>query len=177
VFNIDEFKEIAEKLPTFKSLPNEGKYRTAIGRYYYYIFLKLREVVKEIEQDREDGIYGLLNSGKAHKALPVYFRALSDKIRVNNLKNDLITLAEALEDLRKLRNMCDYDVEVSISFTKVIEAEIDIEIIEQTITNLSYQKPKSKTKIVGLKNVLKYFKDKDNLPTYNEVINIMYRRR
>lgn len=62
-------------------------------------------------------------------------------------------------------------------YTKVIEAEIDIEIIEQTITNLSYQKPKSKTKIVGLKNVLKYFKDKDNLPTYNEVINIMYRRR
>ena len=115
MFNIDEFKEIAEKLPTFKSLPNEGKYRTAIGRYYYYIFLKLREVVKEIEQDREDGIYGLLNSGKAHKALPAYFRALSDKIRVNNLKNDLITLAEALEDLRKLRNMCDYDVDVSIS--------------------------------------------------------------
>ncbi len=33
-------------------------------------------------------------------------------------------------------------------YTKVIEAEIDIEIIEQTITNLSYQKSKSKTKLL-----------------------------
>jgi uncharacterized protein (UPF0332 family) len=175
VLDVDEFKEVAEKLPTFKSLPDEGKYRTAIGRYYYYIFLKIREIVKEVEKDREDGIYGLLNTGKAHRALPAYFRALSKKVRVNKLRNSFIELAEALEDLRELRNKCDYEVDISISFTKVIEAEIDIEIIEQIISNISYQKPKSNTKIVGLKNILIYFQDK--LPSTDEVINIMYRRR
>ncbi|ACX72881.1 conserved hypothetical protein [Methanocaldococcus vulcanius M7] len=177
MFDIDEFKEIAEKLPTFKSLPDEGKYRTAIGRYYYYIFLKLREIAKEIEEDREDGIYGLLNSGKAHGALPAYFTAFADNLRFdNNLRAELIKLADNLSRLRGKRNKCDYSIHENITFFDVIGAKKRVDTIEQIITNISYQKPKSKTKIVGLKNVLKYFKDKDKLPTYNDVINMMYRR-
>ena len=109
MLNVDEFKEVAEKLSNFKSLPDGGKYRTAIGRYYYYIFLKIREIIKEVEKDREDGIYGLLNTGKAHRALPAYFRALSKKVRVNKLRNSFIELAEALEDLRELRNSLSHE--------------------------------------------------------------------
>ena len=175
MLNVDEFKEVAEKLSNFKSLPDGGKYRTAIGRYYYYIFLKIREIIKEVEKDREDGIYELLNTGKAHRVLPAYFKVLSKKIELNELKESFIKLAKTLEDLRKLRNKCDYEVDVSISFTKVIEAEVDIEIIEQIINNISYQEPKNNTEIVGLKNILIYFKDK--LPSSDEIINIMYRRR
>ena len=107
MLNVDEFKEVAEKLSNFKSLPDGGKYRTAIGRYYYYIFLKIREIIKEVEKDREDGIYELLNTGKAHRVLPAYFKVLSKKIELNELKESFIKLAKTLEDLRKLRNKCD----------------------------------------------------------------------
>ena len=52
-FDCSEFKEIADKIQNFKSLPNEGRYSTAIGRYYYFIFLKIRDTIYGIDEREE----------------------------------------------------------------------------------------------------------------------------
>jgi hypothetical protein len=95
----------------FESLPDEGKFRTAIGRYYYYIFLKIREIVREVEKDREDGIYGLLNRGTAHRVLPLYFKILAFRINNGNLRMKFIKLSDELNELRDKRNEADYQLD------------------------------------------------------------------
>jgi hypothetical protein len=175
MFNPNEFKEVADNVLNFESLPDEGKCRTAIGRYYYYIFLKIREIVKEVERDREDGIYGLLNRGAAHRVLPIYFKILACRINHRNLRMKLIKLSDELNELRDRRNEADYQLDSMIDSLMANDVKSRVEELEQIVDTISYEEPENKINIVGLKNILVYFRD--ILPTYNDVINMMYRRR
>jgi uncharacterized protein (UPF0332 family) len=175
-FDIDEFKEVAEKLPTFKSLPDEGKYRTAIGRYYYYIFLKLRNIIRYVENKRGNyRVLGLLKSGKAHKVVQIYFELLSKKNLDSKLSDDFLTISELLKVMRDKRNNADYQEDIPISKRDVEIMRKMVEMIDNIIETISYQNPEDDVEISGLINILIYFKDK--LPSSDEIINIMYRGR
>jgi hypothetical protein len=174
VYNINEFKEVANKVPNYKSLPDEGKYRTAIGRYYYFIFLKLREIVKDVEKDRENGIISYLDRGMAHAVLPIYFELFSNNIRSRKLKEDLNNISDSLRALRKLRNKCDYNIYSTITPYKVREAEDELNTIEDIISNITYKNQKNDIEIIGLKDILNHFKE--NLPSSDDVLNKMYSR-
>ena len=69
-FNVEEFKEIADKISNFESLPNEGKYRTAIGRYYYYTFLTVRDMIYEV--DKREDVEKYYSSGLIHSFIRIY---------------------------------------------------------------------------------------------------------
>ena len=174
MFNIGEFKEVANKVPNYKSLPDEGKYRTAIGRDYYFIFLKLREIVKDVENDRENGIILYLNRGMAHTVLPIYFELLSNSIRSRKLKEDLNNISDSLRALRKLRNKCDYNLYSTITSYEVREAEDELNTIEDIISNITYKNQRDKIEIIGLKDILNHFKE--NLPSSDDVLNKIYSR-
>lgn len=174
MFDTNEFKEVASKVPNYRSLPDEGKYRTAIGRYYYYIFLKLREIVKDVEKDRENDIISYLNRGMAHTVLPVYFELLSNNITSRKLKNDLKEMSKSLIKLRKLRNTCDYNVYPTITAYNVEIAEDELNTIENIISNITYKNQRDEIEITGLKDILNHFKE--NLPSSDDVLNKIYSR-
>ncbi|ACX72907.1 conserved hypothetical protein [Methanocaldococcus vulcanius M7] len=107
-FKCEEFKEIADKLPNFKSFPNEGKYRTAIGRYYYYTFLTIRNMIYRV--DERDEVKKYFFSGLIHSFIRLYLNEFSKIIR----NRKLIKVANKLKKLHDLRKKSDYNVNTKI---------------------------------------------------------------
>ena len=112
------FDYIADKIQNFKSLPNEGKYRTAIGRYYYFIFLKIRDTIYGIDEREEIKKYYF--SGLIHKFIRLYLFELS-KI-IGNRK--LIRVANKLKKLHNLRKKSDYNIGDKINTMDVKDASM-----------------------------------------------------
>ena len=99
-FKCKEFKEIADNLPNFKSLPNEGRYRTAVGRYYYYTFLTVRDVIYEV--DKREDVEKYYSSGLIHSFIRIYLYKLSEYFS-NISQKELITSIE--KELKKYDKM------------------------------------------------------------------------
>ena len=145
-FNIEEFKEIADKISNFESLPNEGKYRTAMGRYYYYTFLKIRDMILEIDEREE--IRDYFKTGKAHLLVRVYLSKLSDIIDLDILKH----VSLDLYNLHKIRKLADYDTDRTVKYVKVkIVRRLSHDIIK-TLNTLEYNG------VIGFENILKHLK-------------------
>ena len=62
-YNPKGFYNVAEMIKEDKSYKAEDRYRTAIGRYYYFIFLTIRDLILEV--DKRPLIQDLLNSPKS----------------------------------------------------------------------------------------------------------------
>ncbi|WP_456374767.1 hypothetical protein [Methanocaldococcus sp.] len=145
-FNVEEFKEIADKLPNFETLPYEGRYRTTIGRYYYYTFLKIRDIILKIDEREE--IHDYFKTGKAHLLVRVYLSKLGNILNSNTLKN----ISWDLYNLHNIRKLADYNTDMSVKYNKVrIAKRLSYKIFE-ALNNLEYDK------IVGFENILKHLK-------------------
>jgi hypothetical protein len=48
-YNPKGFYDVAEKIKDDKNYKAESRYRTAIGRYYYFIFLKIRDLILKVD--------------------------------------------------------------------------------------------------------------------------------
>jgi hypothetical protein len=111
-----DFKEIAEELlnrePLFaKKLKSpEAIYRTSIGRYYYYIFLELREILFNL-LPKEQKLFLAENSQLNHHCIVA--RTL-DYLSVILTDYGIKEAYESLRILRKLRNVCDYHLSAVI---------------------------------------------------------------
>ena len=146
VFNVEEFKEIADKISNLKSLPNEGKYRTAIGRYYYYTFLKIRDMILEIDEREE--IRDYFKTGKAHILVRVYLSKLGCIMNLDILKD----VSLDLYNLHKIRKLADYDTDRTVKYIKVkIAKRLSYDIIK-TLNTLEYNG------VIGFENILKHLK-------------------
>jgi len=93
-FSPDEFLQVAGSLTGSRSV--ERDWRTSAGRAYYANFLAARDALNVVVVDES-----------VHKATE---RALADVDRV---------FAQTLGMLRRLRNACDYRMEVPVSKNEV----------------------------------------------------------
>ncbi|ADC69832.1 hypothetical protein MFS40622_1153 [Methanocaldococcus sp. FS406-22] len=145
-FNVEEFKEIADKIPNFKSLPNEGRYRTAIGRYYYYTFLKIRDIILEVDEREE--IRDYFKTGKSHHLVRVYLSKLGDILNLDILKE----ISSDLYNLHRIRKLADYNTDRTVKYIKVkIARKLSYNIIK-TLNTLEYNG------VIGFENILKHLK-------------------
>jgi len=145
-FNVEEFKEIADKILNLETLSEEGKYRTAIGRYYYYTFLKIRDIILKI--DKREGIHDYFKTGKAHLLVRVYLSKLGDVLNLDILKD----VSFDLYNLHKLRKLADYNTDRTVKYAKVrITRKLSHDIIK-SLDTLEYNG------VVGFENILKYLK-------------------
>jgi len=78
------FYDVAEVLKDDKNYKAEDRYRTAIRRYYYFIFLTVRDLI--LKADRRPLIQSLLNSSRSHTYLRIYLEELAE-IQIINKKN------------------------------------------------------------------------------------------
>jgi len=146
-FDCNEFKEVADKIQNFNSLPSEGKYRTAIGRYYYFIFLKIRDIIYNI--DEREKIRKYYFSGLIHKFIRLYLFNLS---KITNDRK-LIRVANKLKKLHDLRKKSDYNVDAKISINDVEDAEKYVDDILYLLNSVEFQNVK------GIENILKHLKE------------------
>jgi len=145
-FKHEEFKEIADNLPNFKSLPNEGKYRTAIGRYYYYTFLTVRDMIYKV--DKREDVEKYYSSGLIHSFIRVYLNKFS-----KNIGNDELNIASMLlSKLHFLRKLADYNTNEKITYKHVLRAKRYSQSIIEILNNLKYNG------VVGFENILKHLK-------------------
>ncbi|CAB3287344.1 conserved protein of unknown function [Methanocaldococcus lauensis] len=145
-FNVDEFKEIAEKLPNFETLPKEGKYRTAIGRYYYSIFLTLREIIWDI--DKREELEKYYTSGLVHKIIRIYLYKLSKIIK----SQELMEISNMLYNLHNLRKLSDYNIIHKITIKEVNDAKEYANKIQYLLNIVEFQNVK------GFENILRHLK-------------------
>lgn len=82
-FDPEIFLEVAKKIKDKGDLPEEGKFRTVIGRAYYAAFLTIRERLSKIYQTNFD------KEGQHQKVLDTL-----DELGENNIKNWLDTLRD-----------------------------------------------------------------------------------
>ncbi len=145
-FRCDEFKEIANNLPNFKSLPNEGKYRTAIGRYYYYTFLMVRDMIYKV--DKREDVEKYYSSGLIHSFIRVYLNKFS-----KNIDSDELNIASMLlSKLHFLRKLADYNTDEKITYKHVLRSKRYSQSIIEILNNLEYDR------VVGFENILKHLK-------------------
>jgi len=145
---VDEFYELAEFL--YKNPPQgieEGAYRSAISRYYYFAFLRLRDNI--VKHDTRDEIKDLLNSPQAysaHAALQVYLQelgrismkdhTLKSTVGVTDIGRVTFTLAQELRNLHNKRKFADYDtkeIDMTELKTHVMESKQLADIIKSKI--------------------------------------------
>jgi len=136
-----EFKELANALTHIHFQKcEEGKNRTIISRYYYYIFLKIRDEIifnYDTNPETKDG----LTSPKAHGLLRKYIREVSKKsLKIHGIQwdekekiNEIITF---LEQLHKQRKDADYEVRKAIDTDDVNSALEKVQEIEQRLNIL-----------------------------------------
>ncbi len=135
-----QFKELGDELISLefslsrKLGSGEPIYRTSIGRFYYYVFLELRETLK-VNLPKDLKLYLSEESGLNHhcilqETLKELSFILSDK--------DIRKAYESLKSLRKSRNTSDYDMIVSVDKSKVTYAKVDIKRIEKVISRIPY---------------------------------------
>jgi hypothetical protein len=145
-FKCKEFKEIADNLPNFKSLPNEGRYRTAIGRYYYYTFLTVRDMIYKV--DKREDVEKYYSSGLIHSFIRIYLYKLSKNIGSDELNN----ASRLLSKLHFLRKLADYNTNEKITYKHVLRAKRYSQSIIETLNTLEYNG------VIGFENILKHLK-------------------
>ncbi|MBF0565433.1 MAG: hypothetical protein HQK89_09330 [Nitrospirae bacterium] len=127
MFQIDYFKVVANELPIVKFNDKNiitAIYRTTVGRYYYYIFLKYREQLRNI--------------------LTLDDKTELDKPSINNhiliqstLKYyDETGIAEKLAKLRRLRNNCDYELFAIIDDKTIYDAKVIVAFLENKLDSI-----------------------------------------
>jgi len=133
-----EFKELANVL-THKHFQKceEGKNRTIISRYYYYIFLKIRDEII-LNYDMNPETKDFLTSPKAHGLLRKYIREVSKKsLKLYGTpiyqKEQLHEIAIFLGQLHKQRKDADYEVRKTIDANDVNSALEKVQEIEQRL--------------------------------------------
>jgi hypothetical protein len=126
--------------------------RNVVGRFYYYVYLEIRESLK-VNLFKEHR--ALIEEGKGvnlHCILPETLKAISSLIRNKNREISLKfkVAADSLRDLRKLRNDCDYktnifvdDVACQIAANKVLDIlpiVVEIPNLDRSIPGKSIEK-------------------------------------
>ncbi|XRO77339.1 hypothetical protein ACO3VM_02080 [Methanocaldococcus sp. 10A] len=150
-FDEEEFKKLAEWLflnnSQIKNSFNieEGIYRSIIGRYYYYIFLKIRNIILSYDDDNVNSF----NKGDAHRLITLYLKALDEILELNG---DLEDIADSLSQLRDLRNKADYETYKKITWNDVLRAKGWVEDIELSLQNIKFRD------IKGFENILEHIK-------------------
>jgi hypothetical protein len=128
MFPIDYFKIVADALPGIK-FNNKNHiitaiHRTAIGRYYYYIFLKYRERLSNVlKSDDKSLLYKFkLNP---HILIPLTLKHY-----------DKHGIAEKYHELRKLRNECDYNLFAIIDQNRINYAKLIVFFLEKGLDSI-----------------------------------------
>ncbi|WP_457570102.1 hypothetical protein [Desulfurobacterium sp.] len=90
--------------------------RNIVGRFYYYVYLEVRESLK-VNLLKEHKV--LIEEGRGvnlHCILPETLKVISMLIRNQNRELSLKfkVAADSLRDLRKLRNDCDYKTNIFV---------------------------------------------------------------
>jgi hypothetical protein len=106
----------------------EAIFRTAISRYYYYVFLQLRECIIQI--DGRESVRSILNSHSAHRELREYLRKANLNAKRLGLDPKIYKIRNALKSLHNLRKTADYDMGELVDSNKVRDARNLIEDIE-----------------------------------------------
>ena len=101
-YNPKGFYDVAEKIKDDKNYKAESRYRTAIGRYYYFIFLKIRDLILKI--DKRPEIQWALNSPRSH----AYVRLYLDELAEITNNEDFERISENVGRLHNLRKLADY---------------------------------------------------------------------
>lgn len=150
-FNVEAFYKLGEWLstqnPDIEGCSNiqEGVYRTIIGRYYYYVFLKIRNTILTYDVGNANSF----DDGNAHILVVSYLTALDD---ILELDGELESIATNLTKLRRLRNDADYKTNKEITMDDVNRAKgwaMDIEI---SLNSVEFEEK------VGFENILDYIK-------------------
>lgn len=158
--DIGEFKEVADAL--YKSCNSEfreGICRTAIGRYYYYTFLNIRELIKSEDSLNASGLKG----SYAHSNVKTYLKSFSEEIgnkKFGKVVNYMI-------DLHDLRKEADYELK-TVPIDSLIEAKKLTENIQYELNTLKYCNNS------GFKDILNYLKAQDKLNDIKLKENVRY---
>ncbi|MBF0516943.1 MAG: hypothetical protein HQK97_07480 [Nitrospirae bacterium] len=126
---IDDFKSIAEDLPVFyvnNKAVDDAVSRTSIGRYYYYIFLKYREAIHEKLSDNVIEKNELYNDQYNIHSLV--------KKTIKNYLGHKVSIK--LNQLRDLRNACDYEMSGIINNLHVKVAIIKVQYLESKLFSI-----------------------------------------
>ncbi|WP_175059471.1 hypothetical protein [Thermococcus sp. 2319x1] len=134
-----EFKDVANYLRSLNNVEfQEGKERTAISRFYYYIFLRLRnEIIFNL--DTRDVIKKLLSSSKAHSLVRRYIKEVARASRslvgmyYSHIR-DISDIEGFLYQLHDKRKIADYDIDYAISSE---ELETVIQLVQEIEQRLS----------------------------------------
>ncbi len=184
--NVEEFYTLAEFLrqnPPKNAV--EGAYRSAISRYYYFVFLKLRDNI--VKEDGREEIEELLASPQAyfgHIALRIYIsevgrRSIKDadlksSIGLEDLRKATFEIANQLHTLHKHRKFADYttDKEETIKYltsqSELTKRDISNETLIRYLKNRVDDSKKLadtiKDNVNNIIFLLERLKEKDKLP-------------
>ena len=148
-YNPGGFYDVVEKIKDDKSYKAEDRCRTAIGRYYYFIFLTIRDLILKV--DKRPEIQSLLSSPRSHSYLRTYLEELSDI--TGNL--DFDKLSKKIKKLHYLRKLADYNTEMRITYQNADKAKKLADEIIGELNSITYDNKK------GLKDILEYLAIKD----------------
>ena len=148
-YNPKGFYDVAETIRDDKSYKAEDRYRTAIGRYYYFVFLTIRDLILNV--DKRPLIQDLLNSPKSHTYLRLYLKELSE-ITENH---EFEILSHKIKKLHELRKLADYNTKLKITYGYVKDAKKLADEIIDELNSITYDNKK------GLKDILEYLAIKE----------------
>jgi uncharacterized protein (UPF0332 family) len=150
-FDVEAFYKLGEWLSTQNpnvdgcSNMQEGIYRAVIGRYYYYTFLKIRNIILFYDENNSTSLNGM----GAHGLILSYLNALDD---ILGLDGELQDIAKGLGELRNLRNDADYKTNKEITIDDVNRAKGWVEYIETSLKSIEFEGK------VGFEDILDYIK-------------------
>jgi len=144
-----EFKDVANYLKDLNNVGfQEGKERTAISRFYYYIFLRIRnEIIFKI--DTRDDVKDLLSSPQAHGLVRKYLKevAKTSKSLIGMYRShikDIFDIEGFLFQMHDKRKNADYEIdeimppeEIETVVQLVQEIEQRLDTFERTLKALS----------------------------------------
>lgn len=128
MFPIDYFKIVADELPYVK-FKNKNDIitaiqRTAIGRYYYYIFLKYREWLRNVLTNQDKTLFDE-PSGKHH----ILIQRTLEYYGISGI-------AKKYLKLRNLRNDCDYDLLTIVDENTINKAKLIVFSLEKGLDSI-----------------------------------------
>lgn len=176
--NVEEFYTLAEFLrqnPPQSMI--EGAYRSAISRYYYFVFLKLRDnIVKEDGRDETKELLASPQAYSAHAALQAYLQELGKRAKKDDYFKSTIGLADIeevtfktaqqLRTLHEKRKFADYNTK-----------QINIKKLEECVTESKKLTDNIRNKKKAIMSLLKKLKDTQNLPDPKDIRRKLERKK